>query len=314
MVVLTVRQYYNFVLIGLLLVGTTLIIPEPNKSNGLCPMKHVDPYYTGVFLKRTGQDYLTAQQDLNSFKQIVDLQRQKGFGLIDIDPLRGTDASKVLWAGVWHKGLPSNEFHAELDLDSFVDLSKKLRDQKAMMLIDAASYSDSSGNVWWAGVWSPTGKKPDFVAGADWKAFADIVIARYEAGFTLIDVEAYYDNGLKWAGVWRTGHDANYIYAGREWNSFVELAEEKHKKGLDLIDVTTYGGSNFLRQWVGVWVGGHSGNYVTPGQDWNHFVLQRDDFAKKGYVLIDMEAYLPILKGESGYVPCDEPAQNPVDE
>ena len=301
----------------LLVLSLSLIGFNPNKSNALCEAKNIDPYYSGIFLKRSGQDYLTAKKDLNTFKQIDSTQRQKGLGMVDVDPLRANNGGNVLWAGVWLNGYSKNEFHAGLNLANFKALANNLK-EKGLALIDAAPYIDNQGKTWWAGIWSPSSKNSNFVAHLNWNSLINVNTQQRNIGNNLVDIESYWvgedsdepgAKGQMFAGIWRPGQLHSGVYPGSDWNSFVDLANQVHKNGFHLIDVTWHYKDNSIakpRQWVGLFAEHAYGDWITAGQDWSHFLNARSDFNGKGYLLIDMETYNPILKGEPGWVECSE--------
>lgn len=301
----------------LLFFSLSLVGFNPNKSNALCEAKNIDPYYSGIFLKRSGQDYLTAQKDLNTFKQIDNTQRQNGLGLVDIDPLRANNGGNVLWAGVWLNGYSKNELHAGLNLANFENLANTLK-EKGLALIDAAPYIDNQGKTWWAGIWTPSSENSNFVGHLNWNDLVNVNSQQRNIGNNLVDIESYIvtedsdepgPKGLMFAGIWRPGQDHSGFYPGADWKSFGDLADAAHKNGFHLIDVTTHYKDNSIlkpRQWVGLFAEHAYGNWITPGQDWNHFVNARNEFNMKGYLLIDIEVYNPILKGEPGWVECPE--------
>lgn len=277
-----------------------------NKSYGICEAPNVAPYYVGVFSKRTGViDYANSGLYWNAFKDLDSKLQSKGYGLMDIDPLREANGGKILWTGVWR-----NDYRYLTSLVNdltLIDLKVRANDLEyaGAKLLDVNPYKDSTGRELWSGVWlygPGQSKKVYFDTENDWSTFQTLDMKLKNKGYGLVDIESYDDSGkLAWAGIWRDTFPSTEISLGKSWPGFLNLLGSNNKVGLTLRDVATYATATGMRQWIGVWVEGQGQSQITVPGNWASFEAQKIKYNKMGLTLTDIVTYLPNLYGEIGY-------------
>lgn len=136
----------------------------------------------------------------------------------------------------------------------------------------------------------------------DWKVHLDLTSDRYhrywkkykEAGFRPIDIEAYTSSGLKFAGVWVENKDNIKwkSYRNMTGESYSELFQKNKKEGYRLEDMEMYN-TRKGKRYAAIWVEN------SDNREWEQirnmtresYLARLDEYYKKGYTLVDFEAF-----------------------
>ncbi len=142
-------------------------------------------------------------------------------------------------------------------------------------------------------VWHNNEQETILRRGYSTNAFADECTRLSVAGYQCMNFKTYQHNKKQvWDGIFKKQTGRHAMWRNFDKEGFNKKWQEMSNEGYRLIDLETYMSSNNKKRlYAGLFVGG-SGKYALfRGLDTKAFGEKRDDLAKAGYKLIDIEVY-----------------------
>jgi CubicO group peptidase (beta-lactamase class C family) len=166
-------------------------------------------YYASVFIQNVeALDWISyVDQTSSEFAILFDRYSEAGYLMIDVDAYN--TSAGMRYAAVWVKNSEGLSWYEYRDMtsDEFAIKFDELKGTHRM--IDVESYN-FGGVQFYAGIWVENANGRGWAEWRDMtaKSFGDKWIQLRDAGYRLIDFEAYPTNdGWRYAGVWRQNSD-----------------------------------------------------------------------------------------------------------
>ncbi len=230
-------------------------------------------------------------------------QRQK---LIDVEiiereaPVTGLRSAPT-FAGVWREGNYGQALIGGLTWNSFM---QEVRNQHrlGMRIIDLETHVEYGVRKYVAvfrTVNEPrTGSRltaqveygyQRLATGMTWSEFTAEYASQHQAGWHLIDIETYRDNGVQyWAAVWDEGVKDEWLYA---WpRERFESVQEFLDGSQQLVDMESWREEG-VRMVAGLFNRASDPAAMETGENWPKFLSLWQDHSKKGRRLVDLEVY-----------------------
>ena len=204
-------------------------------------LDHGERRWAGICQSGTWANRLLLGLSLADFlEESQELFDEKGLRLVQVETW--VEGGQRLWGGIARAGDWASRLLVERSLQSFLDETQELFDDKGLRLVNVVSYKDGNTRKW-AGICRSGNWASRLLVERSWsRLVADSQELFDEKGLRLIDVTTYEDGGQrKWAGIARGGTWANRLVACPNLVDFLDRTQRWFdEKGLRLADVEIY--------------------------------------------------------------------------
>ncbi|MHC4172238.1 MAG: serine hydrolase domain-containing protein [Planctomycetota bacterium] len=205
---------------------------------------------------------------------------------------RGCDPP--VFAGVWREGDYGQSLVGGLSWPDFFAAATEQRQRYGMWIVDIETHVEC-GVRKYVGVFNRTVvrgilDRPQMIKNSmTWEAFVWFFATYHSAGYHMIDMETYVDNGTRyWAAIWNIGTKDEWLYA---WSrKEFEQNQESVNGSQRLVDMESWldeGG----RVVAGLFYGSADPAIMELGENWQKFIPYWEELSKDKKRLVDLEVF-----------------------
>ena len=248
----------------------------------------------GLGLASTNYAYGWARTDFDkNNNQFYD----QGYHLIEVNAYVSPGATDAAWNGVWSNAREVTQFAYGWARADFDKNNKKLYDQGFHLKEINAYVPPGATDAAWNGIWVKNNDVTQFAYGWARADFDKNNKQLYDQGFHLTEVNAYVPPGATdavWNGIWVKNNDVTQFAYGWARADFDKNNKQLYDQGFHLKEINAYvppGATDAV--WNGIWIKNNDVTQFAYGWARGDFNKNNKDLQSKGYLLIEVNAYVP---------------------